>query len=419
MSLSGFMKQLNKANQIINEKIGSAKGTEVDHQFQAMEKKTDTLNKLIDDVRERTYEYLQPNPASRARLAVANNLSKMRGQVKSNPYPQPEGVLGESMIKHGKELGEESVFGHALIDTGESMRQMAGIKYALEDNIKQNFLDPLTQIKDNDIKECMQLRKKTESRRLDYDCKKRRKSQGTIVNEDELQQAEAKFEESKVQTEVVMNRLLQNELEQITHLTGFAEGFLEYHSECLTILKEMVNNLNQRKQQVSNRQSHISSNRTSLNVQNGHPTIIKQGGSAPPLYNNNETTDSTPNSKTNSFYPDQTNAQIQMPIPSLPPKSPHHSSLNKIPFDFSSLIQSPTTPGPLAPPPQPTNQRSPSARALYDFEAENEEELDFKEAQTIKLLAKLDENWLEGEVNGRRGRFPTSYVEVLVALPSN
>lgn len=102
----------------------------------------------------------------------------MRGQVKNNPYPQPEGTLGEAMIKNGKELGDDSNFGHALIDMGESLRQMAGIKYALEDNIKQNFLDPLTQIKDNDIKEVMHLRKKTESRRLDYDCKKRKKSQG-------------------------------------------------------------------------------------------------------------------------------------------------------------------------------------------------------------------------------------------------
>lgn len=30
----------------------------------------------------------------------------MRGQVKNTPYPQPEGVLGETMIKHGKDLGK-------------------------------------------------------------------------------------------------------------------------------------------------------------------------------------------------------------------------------------------------------------------------------------------------------------------------
>ena len=79
----------------------------------------------------------------------------MRGQVKNTPYPQPEGTLGETMIKYGKDLGDESHFGNALCDMGESLRQMAGIKYALEDNIKQNFLDPLAQIKDNELKEVM------------------------------------------------------------------------------------------------------------------------------------------------------------------------------------------------------------------------------------------------------------------------
>jgi endophilin-A len=50
MSLSGFMKQINKANQILSEKIGGAKGTEIDNQFQNMEKRTDAINKLIDEV---------------------------------------------------------------------------------------------------------------------------------------------------------------------------------------------------------------------------------------------------------------------------------------------------------------------------------------------------------------------------------
>ena len=144
-----------------------------------MERRTDVIYKLIDDVRDRTNEYLQPNPgkqlfnliikkirnrkyknhltiqASRAKLWTVNNLSKMRGQVKNTPYPQPEGTLGETMIRYGKDLGDESNFGLALSDMGESLRQMAGIKYALEDNIKQNFLDPLAQIKETELKEVL------------------------------------------------------------------------------------------------------------------------------------------------------------------------------------------------------------------------------------------------------------------------
>lgn len=68
-----------------------------------------------------------------------------------------------------------------------------------------------------------------------------------------------------------------------------------------------------------------------------------------------------------------------------------------------------------------TNNRSskeqPSCKALYDFEAENDEELDFKEGDIIKLLARLDDNWLQGELNGRQGRFPVSYIQIMVPLP--
>jgi endophilin-A len=63
------------------------------------------------------------------------------------------------------------------------------------------------------------------------------------------------------------------------------------------------------------------------------------------------------------------------------------------------------------------NNREPCCRALYDFEAENSEELEFKEGNMIKLVARLDDNWLQGELNGRQGRFPVSYVDIIVPIP--
>lgn len=49
--------------------------------------------------------------ASRAKLSMINTMSKIRGQEKGPGYPQAESVLGEAMLKFGRELGEDSCFG--------------------------------------------------------------------------------------------------------------------------------------------------------------------------------------------------------------------------------------------------------------------------------------------------------------------
>jgi len=38
---------------------------------------------------------------------------------------------------------------------GEALKQMAEIKYALEDNVKQNFLEPLQHLQTKDIRDVM------------------------------------------------------------------------------------------------------------------------------------------------------------------------------------------------------------------------------------------------------------------------
>jgi len=64
------------------------------------------------------------------------------------------------------------------------------------------------------------------------------------------------------------------------------------------------------------------------------------------------------------------------------------------------------------------NGRQPCAEALYDFDAENDNEVSFHEGDVIELVSQVDENWFEGTVRGHTGYFPVNYVKVLVALPS-
>jgi len=139
-----------------------------------MERKIDITNKAVAEIISKATEYLQPNPAYRAKLGMLNTVSKIRGQVKTTGYPQTEGLLGDCMLKFGKELGEGSAFGNALIEVGESMKLMAEVKDSLDINVKQTFIDPLQLLQDKDLKEIGHHLKKLEGRRLDYDYKKKR-----------------------------------------------------------------------------------------------------------------------------------------------------------------------------------------------------------------------------------------------------
>ncbi|XP_060922343.1 endophilin-A1-like isoform X7 [Limanda limanda] len=80
MSVAGLKKQFHKATQKVSEKVGGAEGTKLDDDFKEMEKKVDITSRATLDIMTKTTEYLQPNPASRAKLSMTNTMSRIRGQ---------------------------------------------------------------------------------------------------------------------------------------------------------------------------------------------------------------------------------------------------------------------------------------------------------------------------------------------------
>uniref|UniRef100_A0A8C7Y607 BAR domain-containing protein n=1 Tax=Oryzias sinensis TaxID=183150 RepID=A0A8C7Y607_9TELE len=246
----------------------------------------EVTHKGLAELLSRTTEFLQPNPASRAKLNMLNTVSKIRGQVKTTGYPQTEGMLGDCMIRHGYVLGEDSAFGGALVDVGEAMRQMGDLKDSLDINVKQKFIDPLQNLQDSDLKEITHHLKKLEGRRLDFDYKKKR--QGKIPDE-EIRQAGEKFEESKELAERSMFYFLENEVEQLRQLSGLVEAALDYHRQSAEVLQELSRKLQKRISTASGRaRGGFKSRRSSVECLDGgqrssltHCSSLKSTGTPP------------------------------------------------------------------------------------------------------------------------------------------
>jgi len=254
--LPGLKKQINKANQFMSEKISGVEGTKLDDDFYTMERKTDLYVELVDDLQNKTKEYLQPNPTVRAKMAAVKGISKLSGQAKASTYPQPEGTLGDAMATFGNKLldfDNSSVFGSSLMEGGESLKQMADLKYALDDNVKQNFLEPLHHLQTKDLKEVAHHRKKLQGRKLDYDCKKRKQQSGGAVPDKEIKQAEDKFSESLHLAQMGMHNIMENDVEQISQLAQFVEALLEYHRACSDILQSLTDTLYSKTNDASSR----------------------------------------------------------------------------------------------------------------------------------------------------------------------
>lgn len=130
--------------------------------------------------------------------------------------------------------------------------------------------------------------------------------------------------------------------------------------------------------------------------------------------------------------PPDTESVLPPPLPH--PRSTRASSLNSADLSFRnerSRSRDRIDPGgrvedvrgrdSVTPPvPIPRIKKKPSARrrcrALYDCQADNDDELTFKEGEIILVIHEEEEEWWEGEIEGqpsRRGLFPVSFVTML------
>ncbi|XP_077066910.1 endophilin-A3b isoform X2 [Siphateles boraxobius] len=385
MSVAGLKKQFHKASQLLKEKINGVEGTKLDEEFLNMERKTDITHKMIIDLVPKTIEYLQPNPAYRAKLSMLNTVSRMRGQVKAVGYPQTEGILGDCMLHYGNELGAESGFGYALFEMGEALKQVAHARDSMDARVKRTFIVPLQSLQHKELKEIEYHLRKLEGRRLDFDYKKRRKGK---ISDSEMKKALEKFEESKELAERGMFDLLQRDVQWMQHLSGLLGAVIDYHRQSCQILENLRSNLQSRITDASNQPKREFASKSVANTV-CYTDIYGLSACSSGQSSDTEITEAL--------------SEKYAPVVVHPPEK---ININPQTTDM------PTSNNDSAPP-----LDQPCCRALYSFQTENQGELDFKEGDIIILTSQIDDNWYEGMIRGESGLFPMNYVKVLVPLP--
>ena len=353
MSLAGFKKQINKANQFVSEKMGSAEGTKMEDEFVDLERKTDVMTNLVTQLLGKTKEYLQPNPTLRAKIY-------MHMAAQGAKYPQTEGALGDIMLKAGHELDPQlSDYASALLDVGSSLIEVGDTRDTLDAQVHENFLMPLNELDEKQLKEIAQHRKKLQGRRLDFDCKKRK---GSKIAVEEVKMAQYKFEESKAICQQEMVLLMGNEVERIHQLSQLVCAMLEHHKKSADTLERLLLLLNKRVQASS-----------------------RNGNTAQPK----------PAATTEGNQEEQGKSEASA------------KGTNPLAGESDSIGK----------PKEETKASKPCCRAICDYKGEKDGELSFTDGQIIVLTERPNDNWFEGTLDGKFGRVSAKHVEILVDLP--
>ncbi|XP_041066362.1 vinexin [Carcharodon carcharias] len=95
-------------------------------------------------------------------------------------------------------------------------------------------------------------------------------------------------------------------------------------------------------------------------------------------------------------------------------KGEHHGRLGIFPTSYVEFIPATERPTPIKSPPIQVLEYG-EAIAVFTFKGDLSVELSFRKGETISLIRRVDDNWLEGRITGtnRQGIFPANYVQVV------
>ncbi|CAO3660770.1 unnamed protein product [Umbelopsis ramanniana] len=407
-------KNFGKFRQWTGERLGSAKITGQTDDFHQLDQETEQRRVAFDKV----YQ---------AAALVLKQLDKKKpspedGKTKVSPTE----ALGACWVNHGSVFPDDSLLGTSLVSLGKTQIEISQLQQDYAYRVKESYIATLEKVH-QEYKEYMVLRKKLDSRRLDYDAKQNRLQKAKKEKpewEQEAQSAKMKYDETEYDVMQRMVYFQECEEDHFNALTEMLDAQLNYHKSSMQLLEGLQQDWGQ---------GYVQ--RTSEPVRPPLRNTISRSSTTSGTARRN--TNMSNNSETDDMYGADESYHQGSPYGTSAPRRPsmRQGSQDNIPStirrqpSYSSTGRSEDSYGSQSrfapPPPMPRSKPSPTkkqVKAIYDFSGENPNELNLCAGDVITVIEEIDQGWWKGELfdaNGNRqqGLFPSNYVEEITPPP--
>ncbi|KAL3871980.1 hypothetical protein ACJMK2_040190 [Sinanodonta woodiana] len=348
----------NRAVQFTEEKLGSAEKTELDAHFENLLQKSEKTKVWTEHIVKHTEALIQPNPNLRVEDFFYEKLDKR----KRDRTTQSE-ALGHVMVDAGNDFGPGTSYGNALVKCGQAQILIGNAEREYVQATTNNFLQPLKNFLEGDMKTIMKEKKILETKRLDLDsCKNRlRKAKSTSTQnqaEGELRAAQLDFDRQSEITKLLLEGITSTHAHHLRCLSDYIEAQMTYYAQCQQYM-------------------------TDLQKQLGSFSAMPNSGVGNPL---------APNSLGMGLSTNN-NSSTLSPNPPLRPSAPPAIQVTAA---------------------TPITEKK-QARVLYDYDAADSSELTLlaDELITVYKLPGMDPDWYIAERGAHKGKVPATYLEVI------
>ncbi|XP_052091617.1 endophilin-B1-like isoform X4 [Mytilus californianus] len=241
----------NRAVQFTEEKLGQAEKTELDAHFENLLQRADKTKIWTEKVLKQTECLLQPNPSLNAELLTELDVrmedffyekldKKKRDRISHHE------LLGQIMTDAGNEFGPGTSYGNALVKTGATQINIGNAEKEFVQSTANNFLQPLRNFLDGDMKTIQKEKKILETKRLDLDAAKtknrRAKSQNTQAEAD-LRIAQTEFDRQAEITKLLLEGVNSAHAHHLRCLNDFIEAQTTYYAQCQQYMADLQRQL--------------------------------------------------------------------------------------------------------------------------------------------------------------------------------